>query len=56
VRGIMPFKSKAQMRLMFAKEKDGEIKKGTVKSWAKKTNIKALPDKIKLRKMYGKNK
>lgn len=41
----MPFKSKAQMRYMFAAEKRGEIKKGTAEEFAKHTkNIKELPN------------
>lgn len=40
----MPFKSKAQQRLMFAKESRGELKKGTAKRWAHETrDIKKLP-------------
>jgi len=43
----MPFKSKAQMGLFFAKEKRGELPKGTAKQWAKETpSIKDLPEKI----------
>lgn len=39
----MPFKSKKQMRFMFAAEKRGEIKPGTAKRWAKHTpNLKRL--------------
>ncbi len=41
----MPFKSKAQMRLFFAKEKQGELPKGTAKRWAAETpSIKKLPE------------
>ena len=44
----MPFKSKAQMRAFFAKEKSGELPKGTAKRWAGETpNISALPDRVK---------
>lgn len=44
----MPFKSKAQMRLFFAKEKRGELPKGTAKRWAKHTkNISSLPERKK---------
>jgi hypothetical protein len=42
----MPFKSKAQMRLFFAKEKRGELPKGTTKRWARETkNISKLPQR-----------
>lgn len=44
----MPFKSKAQMRLFFAKEKRGELPKGTAKRWAHETpSVKKLPEKKK---------
>ncbi len=44
----MPFKSKAQMRFMFAAEERGELPKGTAKRWLKHTkNIKNLPKKKK---------
>jgi len=44
----MPFKSKAQMRMMFAKEERGEVVKGTAKRWAKETkNIDNLPEHVK---------
>ena len=43
----MPFKSKAQMGLFFAKEKRGELPKGTAKRWAHHTpSIKKLPEKV----------
>jgi hypothetical protein len=43
----MPFKSKAQMKWMFAAEKRDEVKKGTAKRWAEHTpNLKKLPNKI----------
>jgi hypothetical protein len=42
----MPFKSKAQMRWMFAAEARGELPKGTAKRWARHTkNIKKLPER-----------
>lgn len=48
----MPFKSKAQMRWMFANENKGEVPKGTAEEWAKKTkNIKNLPEKVEKDKM-----
>lgn len=44
----MPFKSKAQQRLFFAKERAGELPKGTALEWAHHTpNIKALPEHVK---------
>jgi len=44
----MPFKSKAQMRWMFAAEERGELPKGTAERWAKHTkNIKDLPERKK---------
>jgi hypothetical protein len=44
----MPYKSKAQQRLFFAKEERGELPKGTAKRWAHETkNIKKLPEKKK---------
>ena len=43
----MPFKSKAQMGLFFAKEKRGELPKGKAEQWAHETpNIKKLPQYI----------
>lgn len=43
----MPFKSRSQMRLFFAKEKAGEITKGTARRWLNKTrSVKALPEKV----------
>lgn len=47
----MPFKSKAQQRMMFAKEARGEVKKGTAKRWAHETkDMKHLPERKKKRK------
>jgi len=44
----MPYKSKAQARLFFAKEKKGELPKGKALEWAHKTkSIKDLPDHVK---------
>lgn len=44
----MPYASKSQMRLFFAKEKRGELPEGTAKQWARETpNIKKLPDRKK---------
>ena len=44
----MPLKSKAQMRMFFAKEKSGEVPKGTAMKWVEETpNIKDLPEHVK---------
>lgn len=44
----MPFKSKAQEHLLFAKEARGELPKGKAEEWAHETkNIKALPEHVK---------
>jgi len=43
----MPFKSKAQARMFYAKEANGEIPKGTSKEWSEDTNFKALPEHVK---------
>lgn len=44
----VPYKSKSQERLFFAKEARGELPKGTAKEWAHKTkNIKKLPEHVK---------
>ncbi|MFA6132443.1 MAG: hypothetical protein WC869_00350 [Phycisphaerae bacterium] len=43
----MPAKSKAQLRLLFAKEDRGELPEGTAKRWAHHTpNIKDLPEHV----------
>lgn len=43
----MPFRSKAQMRYMFAAENRGDVPEGTAERWAKHTkNIKKLPEKV----------
>lgn len=47
----MPAKSKAQLRLLFAKESRGELKKGTAKRYAEHTpDIKSLPEHVKKKK------
>lgn len=47
----MPFKSKAQQRLLFAKEARGEVRKGTAKRWAHETkDMKKLPERAKRKK------
>ena len=43
----MPYVSKAQQRLFFAKEDHGELPKGTALRWAHHTkSIKALPEHV----------
>lgn len=50
----MPFRSKKQMRWMFAAEKRGEVAKGTARRWAQHTSsIKSLPEKA-IKKMKHK--
>lgn len=47
----MPFKSRAQQRLFFAKEERGELPKGTALEWAHHTpDIKKLPEHVKKKK------
>ena len=47
----MPFKSRSQMRMMFAKESRGEVKRGTARKWAHETpNRRCLPERVKRRK------
>ena len=43
----MPFKSKAQQGLFFAKEAKGELPKGTAEKWASETDFSKLPEKVK---------
>jgi len=44
----MPAKSKAQLRLLFAKERRGELPQGTAERWAEHTpDIKHLPEHVK---------
>lgn len=53
----VPFKSKAQMRWMFAAEARGELPKGTAKRWAEHTkNIKKLPERKKPKKQEDSKK
>lgn len=43
----MPYKSKAQMRLFFAKEQRGELPKGKAREWAHHTpDLKSLPQHV----------
>lgn len=43
----MPYKSKSQERLFFAKEARGELPKGKAEEWAHETkNIKKLPEHV----------
>ena len=47
----MPFKSKAQQRLFFAKESHGELPRETAHRWASETpNIRRLPNRKHKRK------
>lgn len=48
---MSPFRSKAQQRLMFAKQSRGELKPGTALEWAHATpDIKGLPERVKPKK------
>lgn len=50
----MPFKSKAQQRLFFAKEERGELPKGKALEWARETkNMKKLPEHVKKASVIG---
>jgi hypothetical protein len=43
----LPFRSKAQLRAFAAKERAGELPKGTFQKWKEHTrNIKDLPEKV----------
>jgi hypothetical protein len=42
----MPFKSKAQRRLFYLKERRGELPEGTTARWEKETSDKKLPEKM----------
>jgi hypothetical protein len=46
----MPFKSKAQRRLFYAKAARGEISAQEVAEWEKATKSKKLPERIKKKK------
>jgi hypothetical protein len=47
----MPFKSKAQQKLFYAKEARGELPKGTAEKWSEHMpNIKKLPEHVKKKK------
>lgn len=43
----MPFKSKSQRRLFYAKARKGEIAMSVVKEWEKKTKKSNLPERLK---------
>jgi hypothetical protein len=43
----MPYQSKSQQRLFFLLQGRGELKPGTAEAWAKKTDFKKLPEKVK---------
>lgn len=50
----MPFRSKAQQRLMFAKERRGELKRGTARRFAHATrSIKKLPQRLRKKTRMG---
>lgn len=43
----MPFKSKAQQRMMFHLQSAGKLKPGTAEEWAHATkNVKKLPEHV----------
>jgi len=46
----MPFKSKSQRRLFYAKMNKGEIDKKTVEEWEKETP-KNIPEKVKFKRL-----
>lgn len=49
----MPFKSKAQAAKIAQLEKEGKVKKGTTKEWAKATkDIKNLPERLAPKKPF----
>lgn len=51
----MPFRSKAQMRLFYAKQKRGEISKKKLEQWKEETpSIAKLPERVK--KTHGHSK
>ena len=53
----MPYRSKAQMRLFFAKEQKGELPLGTARRWAHHTNnLKKLPQHVKHKEQKGQRK
>ena len=43
----MPFKSKAQRSLFYAKAARGEISKATLREWERATKGKKLPERLK---------
>lgn len=53
----MPYKSKSQMRFLFAAEARNEVPKGTARRWAHHTpSIKKLPEHVSDKKDKGKEK
>lgn len=52
----MPFKSKAQRRLFYAKAGKGEISKKTVAEWESATPKKGLPERLKKKKAKKPNR
>ena len=51
----MPFQSESQRRLFYAKERSGEMPKGTAARWQKETGKKRLPERKKKRKAKHRN-
>lgn len=43
----MPFKSKAQRRLFYAKMRRGEISKAEVEKWERETGGRHLPERVR---------
>jgi hypothetical protein len=54
----MPIKSKSQQRLLFAKEKRGELPEGTAERWVEHTpgSLKDLPERLHPKKKKGHTK
>ena len=50
----LPFKSKSQRRLFYAKMSRGEISKKKVEEWEKETGKKKLPERVKKGKRNAK--
>ena len=46
----LPFKSRSQRRLFYAKLKRGEISKSKVDEWERETKGKKLPERLKKKK------
>lgn len=48
--GPVPFKSKAQRRLMWAKARRGEISEESVREWERETKERRLPERVRTKK------